>query len=603
MANRKKSVAVNLDQFEVKPAEYTSFFVLKENNPLRVKCRNFAQSKCFEYIILAAIIFNCILMSINSQLPSNDMSKINILVEEIETYLLGLFTFEMCINIVHLGFCLHPGSYLRNPWNMLDFVVVVTGIMGLPQLKVIEGGGTKALKALRVLRPLKLVSGVPSLQVVMTSIAKSMIPLSSVCVLVAFVVILFAVVGLQLLIGQFHFTCYNIKTGDPIVDVTGEDNYLCHNKSGRQCPDGYICDRYWSGPNEGMTSFDNIFIGMLTVFVCITCEGWTDTMYWTFDVADVHRIGFWIYYYVLNVIGAQFMLNLVLGVLSGEFGKEGERLKWKEEFMASKNEAQAEVAEEAYSEWVDKGEEVKIEEQIESAKPEEEMTQEEKDQMAENKATLRKLKMKALIRKPAFFWVVMTCVFLNAITTSTQHYGQSKFFDWLQQGCSLTFMGVFTIELIIKLYALGPRGYFKSQFNTFDAVVVVCGLGEIILRYTVGITLGISVLRALKLLKLFKFTRYWQSLKNLIGALMGSIGAIMSLMLLLVLFLMIFSLLGMTLFGGKFQGRDPVPRTNFDDFWNAFLAVFQILTGEDWNFVMYEGKKILQTKIRYSFKF
>ena len=75
-----------------------------------------------------------------------------------------------------------------------------------------------------------------------------------------------------------------------------------------------------------------------------------------------------------------------------------------------------------------------MEEQIENAKPEEEMTQEEKDQMAANKAALRKLKMKALIRKPAFFWAVMTCVFLNAITTSTQHYGQPDFLTWIQQG-------------------------------------------------------------------------------------------------------------------------------------------------------------------------
>ena len=279
MAARKKSVAVTLDEFEVRPAEYTSFFVLKENNPLRVKCRNMAQSKCFEYIILAAIIFNCILMAINSQLPAGDMSKINILVEEIEIYLLGLFGVEMMLNIVHMGFCLHPGSYLRNPWNMLDFVVVVTGVLGLPQLAIMKGGSTKdtkatkALKALRVLRPLKLVSGVPSLQVVMTSIAKSMVPLSNVCILVAFVVIIFAVVASQLTMGMFHFTCYNLETGDTITFDTGEENYLCHNKSGRQCPEGYYCDRYWAGPNEGITSFDNIFISMLTIFVCITCEG------------------------------------------------------------------------------------------------------------------------------------------------------------------------------------------------------------------------------------------------------------------------------------------------------------------------------------------
>ena len=46
----------------------------------------------------------------------------------------------------------------------------------------------------------------------------------------------------------------------------------------------------------------------------------------------------------------------------------------------------------------------------------------------------------------------------------------------------------------------------------------------------------------------------------------------------------------MQLFGAEFKKvRDENPRTNFDDFWNAMLAVFQILTGEDWNAVMYDG--------------
>jgi len=50
-----------------------------------------------------------------------------------------------------------------------------------------------------------------------------------------------------------------------------------------------------------------------------------------------------------------------------------------------------------------------------------------------------------------------------------------------------------------------------------------------------------------------------------------------------------FSLLGMQLFGGKFNTIDVQTRSNFDDFLHALLTVFQILTGEDWNSVMYSG--------------
>ena len=84
--------------------------------------------------------------------------------------------------------------------------------------------------------------------------------------------------------------------------------------------------------------------------------------------------------------------------------------------------------------------------------------------------------------------------------------------------------------------------------------------------------------------------RYWSSLRNLITSLLGSIKSILSLLFLLFLFIVIFALLGMQLFGGNFRTSRAVnPRTNFDDFWNAMLTVFQILTGEDWNAVMYDG--------------
>ncbi len=41
-----------------------------------------------------------------------------------------------------------------------------------------------------------------------------------------------------------------------------------------------VCREYWDGPNKGITSFDNIGFAMLTVFQCITMEGWTQVLYW-----------------------------------------------------------------------------------------------------------------------------------------------------------------------------------------------------------------------------------------------------------------------------------------------------------------------------------
>ena len=74
---------------------------------------------------------------------------------------------------------------------------------------------------------------------------------------------------------------------------------------------------------------------------------------------------------------------------------------------------------------------------------------------------------------------------------------------------------------------------------------------------------------------------------NLVKSLVNSIASIVALLVLLCLFIFIFALLGMQLFGGKFL--DDESRATFDNFFQACFTVFQILTGEDWNVVMYDG--------------
>lgn len=62
----------------------------------------------------------------------------------------------------------------------------------------------------------------------------------------------------------------------------------CNHDNQSMAPSGaYVCDyndstciEQWIGPNFGITSFDNIGFAMLTVFQCITMEGWTAILYW-----------------------------------------------------------------------------------------------------------------------------------------------------------------------------------------------------------------------------------------------------------------------------------------------------------------------------------
>ena len=145
-------------------------------------------------------------------------------------------------------------------------------------------------------------------------------------------------------------------------------------------------------------------------------------------------------------------------------------------------------------------------------------------------------------------------------------------------------------SILKKLYGLGVRNYMRSSFNVFDLVVIVGSVIELVLGILMpGTSLGISVLRALRLLRIFKFTSAWSSLRNLVVSLISSLRSIVSLIFLLFLFLLIFALLGMQIFGGKFNFQDESPNANFDTISASLLTVFQILTGEDWNMVMYDG--------------
>ena len=67
------------------------------------------------------------------------------------------------------------------------------------------------------------------------------------------------------------------------TDLIGvEPVHPCGLRKGVQCVDiaeNLVCRPDWVGPNDGITSFDNFGLAMLTVFQCITLEGWTDVMY------------------------------------------------------------------------------------------------------------------------------------------------------------------------------------------------------------------------------------------------------------------------------------------------------------------------------------
>ncbi|XP_076710112.1 voltage-dependent L-type calcium channel subunit alpha-1C isoform X14 [Callospermophilus lateralis] len=451
-----------------------------------------------------------------------------------------------------------------------------------------------------------------------------MVPLLHIALLVLFVIIIYAIIGLELFMGKMHKTCYN---QEGIADVPAEEDpspCALETGHGRQCQNGTVCKPGWDGPKHGITNFDNFAFAMLTVFQCITMEGWTDVLYWVNDA--VGRDWPWIYFVTLIIIGSFFVLNLVLGVLSGEFSKEREKAKARGDFQKLREKQQLEEDLKGYLDWITQAEDIDPENEDEGMDEEKPRnmsmpTSETESVNTENVAggdiegencgarlahriskskfsrywrrwnRFCRRKCRAAVKSNVFYWLVIFLVFLNTLTIASEHYNQPHWLTEVQDTANKALLALFTAEMLLKMYSLGLQAYFVSLFNRFDCFIVCGGILETILVETkIMSPLGISVLRCVRLLRIFKITRYWNSLSNLVASLLNSVRSIASLLLLLFLFIIIFSLLGMQLFGGKFNFDEmQTRRSTFDNFPQSLLTVFQILTGEDWNSVMYDG--------------
>ncbi|XP_054473654.1 calcium channel, voltage-dependent, L type, alpha 1D subunit, a [Anoplopoma fimbria] len=645
-----------------------ALFCLNLNNPIRRACISLVEWKPFDIFILIAIFANCMALAVYVPFPADDSNSTNHDLETVEYAFLIIFTIETFLKIIAYGLVMHQNAYVRNGWNMLDFVIVVIGLFSvvlelLTKEEKSEGEGelehpsmqghggkpggfdVKALRAFRVLRPLRLVSGVPSLQVVLNSIIKAMVPLLHIALLVLFVIIIYAIIGLELFIGKMHATCF-IPGSDAIAE---EEPAPCAiSGHGRQCPiNGSVCREGWHGPNGGITNFDNFLFAMLTVFQCITMEGWTDVLYWMNDA-----MGFelpWVYFVSLVIFGSFFVLNLVLGVLSGEFSKEREKAKARGDFQKLREKQQLEEDLKGYLDWITQAEDIDPDNEdeadeeskrnrvtladltekkkgrfgwfsqssdthasvpaseTESVNTENQNGEDEKtpccgplcQKISKSKFSRRwrrwnrfcRRKCRLAVKSVPFYWLVIILVFLNTLTISSEHYNQPMWLTQVQDVANKVLLALFTCEMLTKMYSLGLQAYFVSLFNRFDCFVVCGGITETILvELEIMSPLGISVFRCVRLLRIFKVTRHWQSLSNLVASLLNSMKSIASLLLLLFLFIIIFSLLGMQVFGGKFNfDETQTKRSTFDNFPQALLTVFQILTGEDWNAVMYDG--------------
>uniref|UniRef100_A0A3B5M7D3 Voltage-dependent calcium channel alpha-1 subunit IQ domain-containing protein n=1 Tax=Xiphophorus couchianus TaxID=32473 RepID=A0A3B5M7D3_9TELE len=318
-------------------------------------------------------------------------------------------------------------------------------------------------------------------------------------------------------------------------------------------------------------------------------EGWTAVLYNTNDALGITWN--WMYFIPLIIIGSFFVLNLVLGVLSGEFAKERERVENRRAFMKLRRQQQVERELNGYRAWIDRAEEVMLAEENKSSgrSPLDgkflccwrsflftfhlSVGRRGPAAYLRRKERMLRISIRRMVKTDTFYLMVLSLVALNTICVAIVHHDQPDWLTIILYYAEFVFLGLFLAEMFLKMYGLGFRLYFHSSFNCFDCGVIIGSIFEVVWGFfRPGMSFGISVLRALRLLRIFKITKYWASLRNLVVSLMSSMKSIISLLFLLFLFTVVFALLGMQLFGGRYE-----------------LTSFIILTGEDWNEVMYNG--------------
>ncbi|XP_076234507.1 sodium channel protein 60E isoform X2 [Calliopsis andreniformis] len=297
-----------------------SWFIFSPWNPIRRYCIFLSTNQYFDYVVMATIILNCAFLAMTET------------IEEAEYIFLGIYTAEMVIKSIAKGFVLNKYTYLRNPWNWLDFVVITSGYATIGM----EVGNLAGLRTFRVLRALKTVSIMPGLKTIINALLHSFKQLAEVMTLTIFCLMVFALFALQVYMGELRNKCVkNIESNDTQIDWNewtwnssnwafdeDEEPIICGNATGaRHCNESYICLCVGPNPNHGYTNFDNFLWSMLTTFQLITLDYWEDVYNKVLSACGPISVSF---FTVVVFFGSFYLINLMLAVVALSYEEEAE---------------------------------------------------------------------------------------------------------------------------------------------------------------------------------------------------------------------------------------------------------------------------------------
>ncbi|XP_025947348.1 sodium channel protein type 5 subunit alpha-like [Apteryx rowi] len=305
-----------------------ALWILSPFHPLRRTAIKILVHSLFTWFIMCTIITNCVFMALTESSKVSQSSSWN---RQVEFTFTSIYTFESLIKILARGFCLNEFTFLRDPWNWLDFSVIIMAYVGAFS----NLGSVSVLRTFRVLRALKTISIVPGLKIIVGALIQSVKKLADVMILTVFCLSVFALIGLQLFKGNLRQKCIRNHTKlDDLVYSSNKtwesfemfasdtenfakkegtsDILLCGPGAGT-CPPEYVCKKVGPNPDYGFTSFDTFGWAFLSLFRLMTQDCWERLYQQTLRASGKVYIVFFI---LVIFLGSFYLVNLILAVVT-----------------------------------------------------------------------------------------------------------------------------------------------------------------------------------------------------------------------------------------------------------------------------------------------
>jgi hypothetical protein len=591
---------------------HTSLLCLGYKSRIRRWCVRFVHHKLFQWFMIVVILLNALALALRDPgLQTN--SALQSLLDIADYVFVSLFTAEMVMKIISLGLLWHPKSYLRHPWNILDAVVVVSGLVGLA---VDNGNGVSVLRVIRVLRPLRAFNYIKTLRRLISRIISALPRLRDVFFLLIFMVWLFDIVGLHLFSGTLNAHCFANVTGtaNEAANFSGfqrvmNDTLVCGSPGslGRQCAsnDVNVTQFCLSGFEAHATaySFDNAAYGFLLAFKIVSKDNWTD------DLRDLTRaLGPYVFFYFLlaTMFVGYFSVNLFLAVLENVFTSKGgdddliDRNK-KVTFVSTlgANSARDLILFSCFALPSQPQRGTQLEAQAIAAAAAQQRTFADALDIADDDAgddedggltmdsdDQKQTFLEKLLRKKGwrplqrvvnsipYTLIVLAMVVFNAVVLGIDRLNNPKKVEDFVKVATYVLSLLFLLDAVLKLAGLGPS-YFAQWMNVFDFILCVISIPDIVN----GNNSKFTALRAFRVVRLLRVVQGWEELQLHLRCLVGCIVSVGSLCLLGFIVIYIYAILGFQLFGYDVPNQRFSFRTVFD----SLITVFVGVTGENIN--------------------